>query len=133
MGTRVGVTALAAEDFGNLHQRVLVIGLELENLLVDGGGLGADAFLVEAVGDLAVLRDRLVDLTGARVEVAERVGEVPVAGLILDQAYVLRDGVGQFALPDQFLGVAKRGGAINWHRNQSSVVSRQSSVVSRQS
>ena len=125
VGTRVRVLTLAAEDLGDLYQRVLVIRLELEDLLVDGGGLGAGAFVVEAVGDLAVLRDGLLDLSGARVEIAERVGEVPVAGLILDQAHVLRDGVGQLALADQFLGVTKRGGAINRHSNSlpSSVVS----------
>ena len=112
---RVGVASLAAEDFGHLHQGVLVIRLQLEDLLVDGGGLRARALVIEAVGNLAVLRDRLVDLAGARVEIAERVGEVPVAGLILDQADVLRDGVGQLTLTDQLLGIPERGSAINRH------------------
>ena len=80
MKARVGVALLAAENLGDLDEGVLVIGPQLEDLLVDRGRLGAGALVVEDVGDLAVLRDRLVDLAGARVEVAERVREIPVAG-----------------------------------------------------
>ena len=36
---RVRVASLVAENFGDLHERVLVIRLELEDLLVDGGRL----------------------------------------------------------------------------------------------
>ena len=39
-----------------------------------------------------VLRDRLVGLVRADVEIAERVARVPVARLVLDHAQVLRDG-----------------------------------------
>ena len=69
------------------------------------------------------LLDRLVDLAGAHVEVAERVRRVPVARLFLDQAQVLRDGSIELALPEQFLGVAECGGAINSHGGIYSIVS----------
>ena len=53
VGAGVGVEPLAAEDVRDLDERVLVVGLELENLLVDGAGLGDRPFVAETVGDLA--------------------------------------------------------------------------------
>ena len=50
--------ALADRDVGRLLQRVLVVGLDLEDLLVERGGLGVEAFLREVLGDAAVLLDR---------------------------------------------------------------------------
>jgi len=109
-------------------ERVLVIGFELEDFLVDRAGLGDRALVVEVVGDLHELIDRLVDLPGTRVEIAERVLRVPVVRLILDDADELRDGSLELPLPDQFLGVAKCNSAIYGHSTQSAVLVQHSST-----
>ena len=55
----------------------------------------------------------LVHLPGADVEVAERVGAVPVARLGLDDAEVFRDGRVDAALPQRFLGALERPSRSN--------------------
>ena len=77
--------------------------------------LRQEPFFAQAVGDADELLDRLVDLPGADVEIAERVGGVPVARLILDEAQILRDGRFELALAEQLLGVLECGGAIDGH------------------
>ena len=67
------------------------------------------------IGDARVLRDRLVRLVRAGVEIAERVGRVPVARLVLHHAEVLRDGVVDAALPKQFLRLLQRVFTIEGH------------------
>ena len=112
VGAGVGVQALAGHEFGRLQQRALVIGLELEDLLEDRRGLDELAFLAQGVGDLQELLDGLLGLAGARVEIAERVRRVPVAGLIFDDAQVFRGGGFELALPKQLLGVSECSVAI---------------------
>ena len=75
-----------------LQQRVLVIGLELEDLLEEREGLGIEALFREMIGDARVLLEAFVDLLGAHVQIAERVRAVPIAGLGLDHLDVLGDG-----------------------------------------
>ena len=88
----VGERALLGGEVARLQQRVLVVGLELEDLLVERGGLWIEPFVGEVIGDARVLLDALVELLGADVQVAERVGAVPVARLGLDDLDVLGDG-----------------------------------------
>jgi hypothetical protein len=115
----VGVEPLHCENVGDLRQRVFVIRLELEDLLVERTRLGGLAFVAQVVRDLDELLDSLVGVTRAGVHVAERVLRGPVLRLILDDAHVLRDGGIELPLPDQLLGIAKRCGAINWHNRSS--------------
>ena len=70
-------------------------------------------------GNVVVLRDGLVELPGAEIEVSERVGGIPVGGLILDDRAVLRDGQIELPLAEQLLRFAERSLAIKWHRQQS--------------
>ena len=89
---RVGVQPLAPQDLGDLQEPVLVIGLELENLLVDRAGFCNRAFVVEIPGNLHELLDGFVDLPGAGVEIREGILAVPVSRLIFDEAHEFRDG-----------------------------------------
>ena len=89
---RVGERALLRGQIARLQQRVLLFGLELEDLLEEREGLGIEALFGEVVRDARVLLETLVDLLGAHVEIAERVGAVPVARLRLDHLDVLGDG-----------------------------------------
>ncbi len=70
-------------------------------------------------GDVVVLRNRLVELTGAEIQVSQRVGSIPVGGLILDDLAVLRDGRIELPLAEQFLRIAERSLSIKWHRRHS--------------
>ena len=90
-----------------------VVRLELEELLVERGGLRIEAFADEVLGDAGVLRDRLVGLAGAHVEVAEGVGRGPVARLVLDHAEVLGDGGVEPPLPEQLLRLFQRVFAVD--------------------
>ena len=120
---RVRVQLLRAEDVGDLRQRMFVIGLELEDLLVERAGFRHRAFVTEVVGDLDVLLDRLVGLARARVEIAERVLRGPVLRLVLDDADKFRDRGVDLALPDQLLCVTEGEGAIKGHWRIQSMVS----------
>src|ERR1051325_768513 len=91
------------------------IRLQLENLFVERRGLRIKAFFVQVIGDADVLVDGLVGLLGANVEITERIGGVPVVGVLLHDAQILRNGGVELARPEQFLGVAKRGGAVDGH------------------
>ena len=68
---------------------------------------------------LQELRNGLVDLTAAKIQVAQRVGSIPVGGLVLDDRAVLRDGQIELPLAEQFLRFAERSLAIKWHRQRS--------------
>ena len=92
-----------------------MIRSQFEDLLVDRARLRQEPFFAQAVGDARELLDRLVHLSGADVEIAERVGEVPVAGLIFDETQILRDGRFDLALAEQLLSVFECGGAVDGH------------------
>ena len=94
---------------------MLVLGSQLEDLLVDGAGLRQEPFFAEAVRDACELFDGLVQLPGANVEIAESVGNVPVAGLVVGEAQVLRDGRFDLALAKQLLSVFECGSAVDGH------------------
>ena len=70
-------------------------------------------------GDVVVLRNGLVELTGAEIEISQRVGSIPVGGLILDDRAVFRDGQIELPLAEQLLRFAERSLAIKWHRQRS--------------
>ena len=70
-------------------------------------------------GDVVVLRNGLVELTGAEIQVSQRVGSIPVGGLILDDLAVLRDGRIELPLAEQLLRFAERSLSIKWHRQRS--------------
>ena len=70
-------------------------------------------------GDIVVLGDGLVDLPGADVQISQRVGGIPVGGLVLDHRTVLRDGEVELSLAEQLLRFAERSLAVKWHRQQS--------------
>ena len=123
MRTGVGVQALGAQDLGDLGQGFLVIGFELEDFLEDRARFRGRAFSAEMLGDLEELLNRLVGLACAGVQVAERVLGVPVAGRVVDDAYVFRDAVGELPLPNQLFSVAKRQCAIECHFRCQSIVS----------
>ena len=89
---RVGERALLGGEIARLQQRVLVVGLELEDLLVERRRLWIEPLVREVIGDAGVLLDAFLELLGADVEVAQGVGAVPVARLGLDDLDVLGDG-----------------------------------------
>ena len=94
---------------------MLLIGLGLQDLLVEGAGLLEKPFCVEMVGDADELLDCLVGLPATQVQIAQDVGRVPVARLIFDDAHVLPNGLIQLPLSEKLLSVAQRRGAIDGH------------------
>ena len=118
---RVGVKPETGCNLSGLQQRMLVVGLQLDNLLVEGARLRKKSLEAEAVGDAGELFHRARDVTGAHVEIAERVRGGPVARLVFDQAGVFRDRGFELSLPQQLLSVAQRRGAVDWHDDQSMV------------
>src|SRR5262249_32170812 len=115
VAARVSQQSLAGRDLGALDERVLVFGFDLEDLLVEGPGFREESLFAQAVGDAGELLHRLVALTGADVEIAEDVGGVPVARLVLDDAQILCDGLIQLPLSEKLLGVAQRDNPIEGH------------------
>jgi hypothetical protein len=101
----VGEGALLRRQVAGLQQRVFVIRLQLEDLLEERDRLWIEALFGEVIGNARVLLEALVDLLGADVEVSERVGAVPVAGLGFDDFDVLGDGGVDLA---EFQGLLRR-------------------------
>ena len=89
VGTGVDQQPLARRNLGALNERVLVIGLEFEDFLVKRARLRQEAFGAETVGDARELLDRFVGLPGPDVEIAQGVGGIPVARMVLNDAEVL--------------------------------------------
>src|SRR2546430_12263023 len=83
---RIRVQTLTGHQFRGLQQRTFVVGLELEELLVDRRRFDELPFFAKGIGDLQELFDRALGLAPARVQIAERVRGVPVARLIFDNA-----------------------------------------------
>src|SRR4029453_12429050 len=113
---RLGVDqeALFDRDLGQVELRLLIAGSDLEDLLVERRRLRVEAVLHEVLGDARVLFDRLRRLVGADVEVAERVCGIPVARLVLGDAYVLRDGGVETPLAQQLFRLFQRVFSIEW-------------------
>ena len=102
----IRVQPLARDELGGLQQRAFVVGLELEELLVDRRRFDVLPFFTQRLGHFEELVGRALDLSRARVQIAERVLGVPVARLIFDHAKILRGGFLELALAEQFLGVS---------------------------
>src|SRR4029077_12371772 len=79
MRSCVRVEPLPRQNVCGLPECALMIRLQLNDLLVEGAGLCRGAFVAEAIGNLHELIDGLVDLSRARVQVSERVREIPVS------------------------------------------------------
>ncbi len=88
---RVRQRALLGGEIARLEHRVLVVRLDLEDFLVERRGLWIEPLVGEVIGNAGVLLDALFDLLGAHVEIAQRVGAVPVARLRLDDLDVFDD------------------------------------------
>jgi hypothetical protein len=108
----VGQLALLGRHVAGLQQRVLVVRLDLEDLLVERRGLWIEALAGQVIRDAGVLLDALLDLLGAHVQIAERVRRVPVTRLGLDDLYVLGDGGVDLAQLEGFLGGLEGGVTI---------------------
>ena len=102
-----------------MPHRPLFVRLDLENFLVERDGFWKEPFVRQVRGNLVVFGDGLVDLPAAEVEVSQRVGGIPVGGLILDDRAVFRDGQIELPLAEQLLRFAERSLAIKWHRQRS--------------
>ena len=107
--------ALPGRNLGRLQRRMLVVGTNLQDLLVERCGFREEAFLHQAVGDADELIDGLVGLAGPHVQVAENIRRRPVSRLIFDDADVFGDGRLELPLLEQLLGIAPGPGAINGH------------------
>ena len=112
---RLDEQPLPGRHFRRLQHRVLVVGLDLQDLLVERAGLREKSLCVQMIGDANELLDGLVDPAAAHVQIAEDIRCVPVARLILDDAHVLRNGLIELPLAEKLLGVAQRRGAIDGH------------------
>ena len=115
MSAGVGQQALRRRDFGRVQEGLLVVGLKLEDLLVEGAGFRQESLAAQVAGDAGEELDGAVDLPGAHVEIAECVGAVPVARLIVHQPLVLGNRRIKLALSEQLFCVSQRGGAIESH------------------
>ena len=117
MGLRVGKQALPRRDVGELDLRGLVLGLELEDLLVERGGLGIEALVDEVLGDPHVLPDRLLRLAGPGVELAERVGRAPVARKLFDDRQVFHNRRFEATLAEELLRLFQRSVTVEGQRD----------------
>jgi hypothetical protein len=104
----VGEQPLARRNLSELEQRRLVAWLDLEDLLVERAGLRVETLGLEVVGDADVVADALVDLSGPDVEIAERVGAVPIAGLGFDNLDVFSDRCVDLAKLQGLFGALER-------------------------
>jgi hypothetical protein len=109
---RIRVQPLTRDELGGLQQRAFVVGLELEELLVDRRRLDVLPFLAKGIGDFQELFDRAFDLARAGVQIAERVRGIPVARLIFDDAQVFSGCGFELALTQQLFGVSQCAVAI---------------------
>ena len=123
MRTRIGIEALFGGNFTGLQQRLLLVGLELEDFLVERTGLGEESLLAQAVGNPEELLDGLVASARADVQVAQHVGGIPVPRIVFDHPHVLRDRGVDLAQPQQFFCIPERRRAVDghWGLNQSIV------------
>ena len=112
VGLRVGQQPLFRRQLTELQLRCLVVRSDFEDFLIERGRAGVEAFVDEVLGDARVLPDGFVGLTGARVQVAQRVGGVRVPRLILEDAHVLGNGGIEPALPEQLLSFFQRVFAV---------------------
>ncbi len=122
-GLGVGNASLLGGHVGRLHERVLVIGFDLEDLFIERASLGVKALLSEVIGNARVLGDALVDGIGANVEIAECVRAVPVARLLFDNPDIFGNGRVDAALTQGFFGVFESTFSIERSHQQFSLSS----------
>ena len=115
MRTRIGIKALLRRNFTRLQQRMLMIGFQFEDLLVEGRPFREKPLFAQVVGDADELIDGLVGLSDAHVQIAEEIGGIPVARLVLDHAQVLCNRGVDLSLPHQFLSVPERCRTVDGH------------------
>ncbi len=113
---RVGEQSLQRGDLRELQLGGFVVLVDLEDFLVERGGLRVEAVAHEVLGDARVLADGEIGLAGARVEVTKRVRGVPVARLVLDQPDVFGDGAVQTTLTEKLLRLFQRVVAVEGQR-----------------
>ncbi len=83
---------------------MLLVGPELQDLLVDGGRAREKPLFEEVVRDAREVLDSTFELARAHEQVAERVDGAPVPGLVLDDLLVLGDRLVEPALAKEFFG-----------------------------
>src|SRR2546425_7271339 len=100
-----------------------MVGSELEDLLVQSRGPDDEASPRQSVRGPDELRDGLVELAGADVQITKRVGRVPVEGLVVENAPILGNRLLQPAQTKELLSVSQRGRAIDGHWRDQPIVS----------
>ena len=102
LGARIIEQALLGVQFGEF-QNTLERGLDLGDFLVHGDGFDREALGGISIAHVLETRDGLVVVAEARVEIADGVRHRQIPGVILEDFFVLSDGVLQPALLDKFL------------------------------
>ncbi len=100
---RIRREPLPRGDLGQLPKRMFVVGFGLERLLVQRRGFRKHAVGQQMIGNPGELGDRLVNVPGFQVEIAERIDRGHIARLILDQAHVCFGGSVELSLAEQLL------------------------------
>ncbi len=107
LGARVIEEALLGIKFGQLDARIDGAGIQIGELLVDGNGFYCEAVLRILVADFLEIYASLVVLTQTGMEVANRVEDSQVLGVLFDHLFVLGNGIGKLALLDMLLSRAE--------------------------
>ncbi len=94
---------------------MIVLVLQLQGLLVDGGRPRQEAFGRVEIRDANELPEGAGGVTDAHVQVAERVGQRPVARLLLDEPYILLDGAVEPTLAEALLRALERRVPVDGH------------------
>ncbi len=129
----IGEETLPGRDVRELNLRRLVERLDLEDLLVERGGLGVEAFVDEVLCDARVLDDGVLRLTGAGVELAKGVGGAPVARIFLDDTDVLGDRRFEATLAEKLLRLFQRGITVDGQGEAPGPARRARDMVSKRS
>ena len=100
-------------DLRKLHPRVLVLRYDLQHFLVERRSLRQQMMIMQILRDARELFDRLVNLAGLHVEVAEPVRGRPVVWARLQHPGVGGDRAVDPALSEQPVGVVQ--GSFSGH------------------
>ena len=98
---RIGEEFLRDGDLRQLRQRVIAGRIDLERFLVERDRLGDEAGLTVDIADPHELRDGGRAVADLGIEVAQRVGDTDVAGLVFHEAQILFDCEVELALAHQ--------------------------------
>ena len=109
---------------------MLVVGTNLEDLLVDSGCLGMKPVAHEIVRETHELLDRPIGLPRSKIQISEGIRGCPVLRLILDDTRVFGNRQLELPLSKQLLRVSQGGGAINGHVGMSAVANQSYQTVS---